>query len=464
MADAQNRLFRDASVPRAVIGNAIPSMISMLMVMIYNIADTFFIGQTHDALMVAAVSVVTPLFLLFMTIGTLFGVGGTSLISRTIGKGERGKVKNISSFCFWSGVAVALVVMAVILFIREPVCYLVGASEDTVGYASGYLTIIILSLPFLVISTCFSNILRAEGKPRLAMAGIVGGNILNIVLDPVLILGLDMGVTGAALATAVSNLCAAGFYIIYICCTGRSILSIHPKYFRIGDGIGSGVMGIGIPASVSTILMSVTNMVLNNFMKGYGDMVIAGLGVALKVNMIAVVLLMGLGMGIQPLLGYCYGAGLKKRFDAIMRFSLILAFVISIVMSVVCFAAARPLVTAFLDNGDAMVYGVEFSRIYIISGPIMGILLVFTNAIQSLGASVPSLILSCCRQGIVYFPALLIFNRIFSEPNLIVLAQPVADYITVIISVILFIVTCRRCFRRPEPPAGPDPAPPEAPA
>ena len=182
-------------------------------------------------------------------------------------------------------------------------------------------------------------------------------------------------------------------------------------------------------------------------MAGYGDMAVAGLGVAMKVNMIVVMLLIGLGTGIQPLLGYCFGAGNRKRYMAVLKFSVCLALCISAVMTVVCYCGAGPLVKAFLDNPDAFEYGMSFARIYIYSGPIMGILFVFINAIQSTGAALPSLILSISRQGLLYLPILFIFRNVFDSARMAAAAQPVTDYLAATLAVILFIFTYKKYFK-----------------
>ncbi|MDO5783599.1 MAG: MATE family efflux transporter [Eubacteriales bacterium] len=440
-------LFRDAPVPKAVISNAIPSMVSMIMVLIYNIADTFFISQTKDALMVAAVSVATPAFLIFMAVGMLFGIGGTSLISRMLGAGNEKKARHISSFCFWTGAVIGVISMVFIWLFNEPICRLIGASEDTLAYTTQYMGIIAICIPFTIIGNTFSNIIRAEGKPQKAMMGMIIGNVLNIVLDPVFILALGWDVAGAAAATVVGNVVSVLFYCAHLV-SEKSMLSIHPRDYRAGDSIATGVMAIGIPASLNSVLMSVSNIFINNVMAQYGDMAVAGLGVAMKVNMIVVMLLIGLGSGIQPLLGYCFGAGNKKRFVAVMKFSLMLAFCLSIIMTIICYVFAGPLVTVFLQDPEAFQFGFSFSRAYILSGPIIGFLFVFINAIQSTGAAIPALILSISRQGLLFLPILYTFNRIFTQANHIALAQPVTDYLATMLAAVLFVITYRRYFKR----------------
>ena len=447
MEDKTTEIFRNAPVPKAVISNVIPSIISMIMVLLYNLADTFFIGQTKDAYMVAAVSVATPAFLFFMAVGMLFGIGGTSLISRMLGEGNDKKAKNTSAFCFWTGLIIGVVSMVLIWMFIRPVCQMVGASDDTIGYASEYLNIVAAGIPFLIISNSFSNIIRAEGNAKTAMAGMIFGNVINIVLDPVLILGLHWNVAGAAIATTLSNMISALFYLRHLL-SKKTMLSVRLSDYCIKGGIAAGVFAIGVPASLNSILLSTSNIIVNNMMAGYGDMAVAGLGVAMKVNRIVVMLLIGLGTGIQPLLGYCFGAGNGKRYMEVLRFSLILAFGMSVIMTVICYFGAGPLVTAFLDNADAFGFGMSFARIYIFSGPIIGILFVFVNAIQATGAALPALILSVSRQGILYIPILLAFHNLLHTAQTLALAQPVADYLSVVLAAALFFVTYRKYIKK----------------
>ena len=199
-----------------------------ILVLVYNLADTFFIGQTRNALMVAAVSLATPAFLFFMAVGMLFGVGGTSLISRMLGQGRRREAGNACSFCFWTGTAVGVVGMTVILVASDAVCALVAgaAQPETLAYVKQYIMIVALGVPFLVISNIFSTIIRAEGKANKAMIGMILGNVANIVLDPVMILFFGWNVAGAAVATVIGNVLSAGFYIIHFV-SGRSMLTIR---------------------------------------------------------------------------------------------------------------------------------------------------------------------------------------------------------------------------------------------
>ncbi len=447
MKDKTTEIFQNAPVPKAVLYNVIPSIVSMIMVLIYNLADTFFIGQTDNAYMVAAVSLATPVFLLFMAVGMLFGIGGTSLISRMLGQGDRNKAKNTSSFCFWSGLVIGILSMVLIWIFVEPICNAIGASADTMEYTKQYLSVVASGIPFLIVSNSFSNIIRSEGNAKKAMLGMIIGNLVNIILDPVFILVCGWDVKGAAIATVIGNVSSSVFYISHLL-SKKSILSIRPADYRIRGRIATGVFGIGVPASLNNILLSVSNIVINNMMTKHGDMAVAGLGVAMKVNMIVVMLLIGLGTGIQPLLGYCFGAKNKQRYMAVLKFSLLLAFCLSAVMTVACYCGAGPLVQAFLEDEQAYAFGISFARIYIYSGPILGLLFVFINAIQSTGAAIPSLILSISRQGILYIPILFMMNVVFDTPESLVVSQPLTDYLSTALAAVLFYVTYRKYIKR----------------
>lgn len=423
-------------VGKAVMKNCLPAMVAMLMMLVYNLADTFFIGQTHDALQVAAVSLATPVFLMFMAVGTLFGVGGTSVISRALGEGNTHYAKKVSSFCMWSCVIVGVVMSVLMLTFMDQILSLVGASADTWDFARTYLVIVVCSGPFVLISNCFSQVVRAEGESTKAMMGALLGNLANIILDPIMILGFGWDIAGAAIATVIGNVIAAGYYIIYLLKKSR-LLSTKLKDFTVGEGVCKGVLAIGVPAALGSILMSVSQIIINNRMAQYGDMTIAAMGVAMKVVTITGMVCMGLGQGVQPLLGYCVGAKKWSRFKESMKFALLFALALGVALTAICYIFTNQIVGAFLTDSTAFDYAVQFSRILLTTSFLFGVFYVMTNALQAMGAGMSSLIINLSRQGIIFIPALFILQAVIGLTGL-VWAQPVADMISLIVAVILF--------------------------
>ena len=435
-------IFETSSVSKAVLKNALPAMAAMLMVLIYNLADTFFIGQTHDDLQVAAVSLATPVFLLFMAVGTIFGIGGTSVISRAMGEGRQKYAKKVSSFCMWSCVAVGIVMSALFLIFMDQILTFVGASSDTWDYAKTYLRIVSVSGPFVLIANCYSNVIRAEGQSGKAMMGQVLGNLLNVVLDPVMILGFGWNITGAAIATVIGNIAGASYYIYYLC-RGNSLLSIRLKDFTVKEKVASGVLAIGIPSALGSLLMSVSSILMNSQMAKYGDMALAGVGVAMKVTMMTSMVCIGLGQGIQPLLGYCIGGKKWKRYRGVFRFSMIFALILSTVLTAACYLFLPQIVNVFLTDPDAFQYGVNFARILLCTSFLFGIFYVMLNALQACGAGTESLIVNISRQGLIYIPAMFLLGAIFQETGLI-WAQPVADILSFALVIVLFFRKSRK--------------------
>lgn len=431
-----DELFSTAPVAKAVVKNAVPAMTAMLMVLIYNLADTFFIGQTHNALEVSAVSLASPVFLFFMAAGTIFGIGGTSVISRALGEGRTGYAKKVCVFCMWACVAVGIAMSAGFLIFMDSILRMVGASPESWEMTKSYLSIVSLSGPFVLIANCYNNILRAEGQPVKAMAGQMIGNILNVILDPVFILLFHWNVPGAAFATVIGNVFGAGYYIAYFF-SGKSILSISPKDFTIRNKVMSGVLAIGIPSSLGSIFMNISQIVANARLSSYGDMAVAGYGVASKATMITGMICIGLGQGVQPILGYCFGAKLRGRFGKVMRFSVAFGFAISIAMTALCYVFTKQIVGLFVSDAQAFSYGTEFVRILLTTGFLFGTYYVLLNAIQAVGAAKEALVMNICRQGLIFIPALFILQAAVGIDG-IVWAQPVADVLSMILVVVLY--------------------------
>lgn len=437
-------LFEKASVPKAVATMAVPTMISMLVVVIYNMADTFFIGQTKDPLQVAAVSLATPVFMIFMALGHLFGIGGSSAISRALGERRKDRAWHISSFCCYGSLGLGVMVAVISVLGMEQILHLIGASENTIGFARQYLTIISIGAPTIMFSTAFANILRGEGASRESMVGNLLGTIVNIILDPVMILGLGWGVSGAALATIIGNIAACFFYISYYV-RGKSMLSIHVKDFRMGEGIAASVAAIGIPASLNNILMSFANIILNQALVGYGDTPVAAMGVALKSNMLVVLLQIGLCVGIQPLIGYNYGSGNKKRLMQVFKFTGVISVIMGMLLTLFMIIARKTMIQVFINDAEVVSYGIRMVVALQLSAPFIGILFLCINTIQGMGKALPSLVLTVCRQGLIFIPLIFILNAMLGLDG-VIYAQPAADYLSILVGIMI----CMHLFRSME--------------
>ena len=435
-------VFESMPVPKAVFKNALPAMAAMLMVLVYNLADTFFIGQTHDALQVAAVSLATPVFLIFMAVGTVFGMGGTSVISRALGEGRKDYAKKVCSFCMWGCVIVGVVMAALFLIFMEQILSLIGASSDTWDLAKTYLMIVVCSGPFVLIFNCYANVIRTEGESGRACMGQLLGNLLNVVLDPIMILGFGWNIAGAAIATVIGNVFGAGYYISYFL-RGKSSLSVRLKDFTLREKVCSSVLAIGVPAALGSMLMSVSQIIINSQMAEYGDMAIAGMGVAMKVVTITGMVCIGLGQGVQPLLGYCVGAKLWKRFKDVFKFSFIFSFILGVVLTVICYLFTNQIVSAFLADVTAFDYAVQFAKILLTTSPIFGVFYVLTNALQAMGAATASLVINLSRQGIIFIPVLFILKAVLGLTGL-VWAQPAADILSILLAAVLYVNTYKK--------------------
>lgn len=440
--------LQNESTWKAVLSNSIPAMIAMIMMLIYNMADLFFVGKTGEEIQVTAVSLATPLFLGFMSIGTIFGVGGTALISRYFGAKETEKVKKVSSFCFWATTVIGVIFSLVIYLNVGSIVKILGASKDAAPLVSSYLKIICISGPFIMISACLSNLVRAEGKAKNAMIGMMMGNIINIILDPIFILVLGLGIKGAAIATVVGNIVGGLYFIIYLF-SKKSVISGDIKDFCFDKNIIKNVLLIGIPASLSSILMSVSEIVLNAEMASYGDLAVAGIGVATKVSMMTNMIFIGLGQGVQPLFGYAIGSKDEKRYKDIMKFSSIFAFSLSVIITVFCYVNLGSIVGGFLNDGASFEYAYSFSQMRLPTAILFGVFCVLINALQAAGAVKSSLIVNMSRQGLIFIPSVYILGKMYGEFGLI-LAQPVADVLSFIMVVVLYFITSKHIFKKEE--------------
>ena len=316
----EQKVFSDMPVKSAVFKMAIPSVVSSLVLVIYNMADTFFVGQTNNAFQVAAVSFTNPIFVLFMAFTNLLGIGGSTAISIFLGGKNGIEAKRASSFCCYASLLLGAISGIIIIIFMDPILKLLGSSENTYQFSKDYLFYIALGAPFIFFTNTFGHTVRGEGGATASMVGGMIGTIVNIVLDPIFILTLNMGAAGAAIATVIGNIFGGLYYVYYLKVKSPS-LTLSLKEFQILGKAAKRTVTLGIPAGINSALMSFSNIILNNKLVAYGDAPVAAMGVIIKVYLLIVFIHMGITNGIQPLLGYCFGAKNKDRFVKIFKFS-----------------------------------------------------------------------------------------------------------------------------------------------
>lgn len=436
----ENELEKDwmgtMKVSSAVAKMAIPSVISSLVTVLYNMADTFFVGQTGDALQVAAVSLTNPIFILFMAFANMFGMGGSAAASMALGQKNERRVRQVSSFVTYASLIVGVFFAVVLLVFTGPILSLFGADAQTYEYARGYTIYVAVGAPFIIWSAAASFVVRAEGASREAMIGSMIGTIANIVLDPLFISGFGMGAAGAAIVTTIGNVMASAYYLWYFLRKSVS-MSLSPRDFNCGDGILKGVCSTGLPTAIFSALMSVSTIVLNQILVAYGNDPVAAIGIVFKANMFITFLQMGLANGVQPLLGYSYGAGSTARFREVESFTKKCCVVVGVAATVLFFVAREPIIRLFISDSDVVRYGVEMLVAYMVSGPFIGILFVNMNCMQSVEHALPATILSVMRQGVLLIPLLYLLQAV-AGLNGVIYGQAITDYIAVLLSIIIW--------------------------
>lgn len=422
-------------VKKAVFKMAVPSVVSSLVLVIYNMADTFFVGQTHNAFQVAAVSLTNPVFVMFMAFANLLGIGGSTAVSIFLGERKKIQAKRTASFCCYASIILGIVSGILIIIFMNPLLKVLGSSENTYQFSKDYLFYIALGAPFIFFANTFGHTVRGEGAASASMIGGMIGTVVNIIFDPVFILIFNMGTAGAAIATVLGNIFGCVYYIYYFKRKSH-FLSINFKDFYFLGKAARKTVALGIPAGVNSALMSGSNIVLNNKLVSYGDAPVAAMGVAIKVYLLIVFIHMGIANGIQPLLGYCFGAKKKERFIKIFNFSGFLTILIGTVLTAVYIIFSSEIIEFFINDREVIEYGKKMLIATSVSGPILGILFLCINSMQAVERPFPATLVSICRQGFIFIPLLYVLDKIFGL-NGINFTQAAADYISIILSMIL---------------------------
>ena len=442
-------LFEQTPIPRAVMQLAVPTILSSLVMVLYNLADTYFVGMLNDPIEDAAVTLAAPVLLAFNAVNNLFGVGSSSMMSRALGRRDYDTVYRSSAFGFYCAVFFGILFSVGFTVFKEQFLVILGASAETSVQTAGYLkwTVTFGATP-AILNVVMAYLVRSEGSALHASIGTMSGCLLNIVLDPFFILpwGLNMGAEGAGLATFLSNCVAClYFFVLLFVKRGKTYVCINPKMFRLDKAIVIGVCGVGIPASIQNLL-NVTGMtVLNNFTSAFGSDAVAAMGITQKINQVPLYISLGLSQGIMPLISYNYASGNIKRMKGTLTFSIKVALTFITTVSVCYFLGADVMVRLFMKNESIIAYGSRFLRGFCLGLPFLCMDFIAVAVFQATGLGKYAFLFAVLRKIVLEIPALYILNQLFPLYGL-AYAQLTAELILSAAAVIVLV----RLFKKLE--------------
>ncbi len=432
-SEAEYKRMTETSVTKLVLMLSLPTVLSQMITSIYNMADTFFVTKLGDSA-VGAVSVVYALQSIIQAVGYGLAMGAGSLVSRRLGKKDDESACKYASSAFFSAFFFGLLLTLICLIDLEGLLLLFGSTDTILPYAKEYAFIILLGAPMMCSSFVLNNIIRAEGKATFSMIGLTVGGVLNIILDPLLINNAGMGVAGAALATVISQ-CISFFVLLGFYLSGKSIvkLSLRSVSLRVRDYLT--IVNTGLPTVFRQGMSSVSTTMLNVIVKPYGDPAIAAVGIANKVYMLIRGLIIGVGQGFQPVAGYNYGAGKRRRVKKAFWVATILGTVVSSIAALVFIIFPKPIIGFFdPETAEAAATAARMLVFLGVALPVLGYSTFVNQLYQSLGFVKGATLLACCRQGIFFVPLILILPRIFGLDGILA-TQAVADILTFAVSI-----------------------------
>lgn len=447
--DKKTYLFEEAPLGRAVMTLAIPTVISSLVTVLYNLADTYFVSMLNDSVQNSAVTLAAPVMLAFNAVNNLFGVGSSSLMSRSLGCRDYDTVAKSSAFGFYCSLICGLLFSLLCFTFRTPLLYLLGADADTFEATNQYMfwTVCLGAAP-TILNVVMAYLVRSEGSAMHASIGTMTGCLLNIVLDPIFIMpwGLGMGAAGAGLATFISNCVACGYFFVLLAVKrGRTYVCINPGKLSFEGRIVRSVCGVGIPAAIQNLL-NVTGMtILNNFTSNYGANAIAAMGICQKLAQVPMYASMGFSQGVMPLVSYNYSSGNIKRMRGGVRIALIVCLAIMSVVTVLYVAFPAFFVRLFMHDEAVVGYGSRFLVGLSLAQPFMCVDFMAVAVFQAVGLGRNSLIFAILRKIVLEIPAIIVLNMLFPLYGL-AYAQLVAEVVLAVAAVVVLT----RLFRRLE--------------
>ena len=441
--DTVNRtaIFETAPVHQAVCRQIIPAVISQMIALIYNLADTYFVGMLNDPHQTAAITIAAPSFVMLTAISNLFGVGGSSAIARALGKKQVLQAKQLSSVSFWGGLICACLFSLFFFLFARPLLFLCGATEETYALTLSYAKyVIILGGPFTVMNTLLANLIRAEGSAVLASFGVSLGGMMNIILDPLFVLPgfLGLGAVGAGMATALSNGLAGIFFLISIYQHQKNtVIQFRPRNLFFAKIHLKTILSVGFPSAVQYALTVVAIAAQAKFVSQYSTEAVAALGIVKKLDQLPLCFSIGVSSGLLPLLAYNYASGNQTRRQKSFRFGCMISFSFSL-LCFICYEIFAPQLSAlFISDAKTIAYSTDFLRRMVTAMPMMSLCYPMIIQFQAMGKVKESLITSILRKGVLDIPLLFLLDRLLPLYGCM-WVQPIVDFISLIIAGILY--------------------------
>lgn len=443
MSSLQNRteIFENTPIKKAVLLQIVPAIASQMIALLYNLADTYFVGLINDPVQTAAITVVSPCFVMLTAISNLFGVGGASAIARALGKKEPNRARQIASVSFWGGLVMGILFALLFWLLERPILTLCGAREETFAVVMAYAKwVVVIGGPWTVLNTLLANLVRAEGSARRAFVGVSLGGVLNIALDPLFVLPrfLGWGAAGAGIATAISNMAATVYFLCGIFRRRQdTVLSVAPGHLRHIRAHLGGILVIGFPSALQYALTVVAVAAQAKFVSAYPTEAVAALGIVKKIDQLPLYFSIGVANGLLPLLAYNHAAGNTARRSQAFRFGTLTAVSFSLCCLILFEIFAEPLVGLFIKNPQTVAYGASFLRLMVTAMPMMSVCYPMIVQFQAMGKAGESLICSVLRKGVLDIPLLFIMDALLPLYGCM-LVQPTVDSISLIVALLLY--------------------------
>jgi multidrug efflux pump len=418
-----NRWYLSAApIIRALVHLCVPMAAAMIVGAVYNVINAGFIGSQHNTAYLAAITFGTPLLGLVMGVGGVFGAGGGALMSRLLGASEHepakaGQIRNVASFAFWGAIIVGAILGGIGLLLLNPLVALLGANASAVGATSSYVAVMLAFVPALAAAFCLEQLVRAEGAARQVMIGLIGSTIANVVFDVLFILVLHWGVAGAALSMGLANVGVVVYFVVWLQRHSEHA-SLAPRWFTLSPIVLKPVFGVGVGELFQSAFLIVTSLVLNNLAVIYGDTALAAMGVAVRIAQVPEFLVMGVTIGVLPLLAYSFGKGDRARLVGALRGSAIAVGGILLIFSTTVFLFREQVFSAFSANQSVLAIGVVVLTAQLVSAIFNGFAGLITSLFQATGRSIPAIAMSVA-QGILFIPIVILGNLWFGLPGII---------------------------------------------